>query len=219
MNQFSEHIHYTSNGGNLSMKNNRKQQKEITKKKIFTAAINLTNEKGFNNLSIKEIVKEAGVSIGTFYLYFQSKQDIISQIYYDNLNDYINQFYLTIKSGSKQHLEKIREVLNKELEFANKMGVEITTMAYIANLNLNFEKKVNHETKLLFTNILKDEINLAINNKEISDGKPDDLLLEFETLVRGILISWCFKNGSFSITDFGDAVINKYIASLSVVSN
>ena len=55
----------------------RQEQKYETRKKILSSAIHLISQKGINGTSIKDIVNEAGVAAGTFYLYFNSKEDVI----------------------------------------------------------------------------------------------------------------------------------------------
>lgn len=47
---------------------------------ILHAAAVLIRQKGIEKVSIEEIAKEAGVAKGTFYLYFQSKADILSSL-------------------------------------------------------------------------------------------------------------------------------------------
>ncbi len=52
------------------------RNKEIKRNALIEAAYQLFNEKGFQNTTIEEITKEAGVAKGTFYLYFKNKKDI-----------------------------------------------------------------------------------------------------------------------------------------------
>lgn len=47
------------------------------KEAILYAAVDLMGEKGFDKTSVSEIVKKAGVAQGTFYLYFQSKSELV----------------------------------------------------------------------------------------------------------------------------------------------
>ena len=53
---------------------------ELNKKKkqdaLLNTAYQLFTEKGFQKTSISDIVNEAGVAKGTFYLYFKDKLDI-----------------------------------------------------------------------------------------------------------------------------------------------
>ena len=47
-----------------------------TKAKIFRAAKNILQKKGYEQLSIKNICEEAGVSNGSFYHHFKTKDDL-----------------------------------------------------------------------------------------------------------------------------------------------
>ena len=55
---------------------NKKQKKES----LLNTAFSLFTSKGFQNTSISDIVKEAGVAKGTFYLYFTDKYDIRNKL-------------------------------------------------------------------------------------------------------------------------------------------
>lgn len=56
------------------------QKKKRKESDLFQAAYELFGTKGFNDTSIDDIVKKAGVAKGTFYLYFKDKFDIINRI-------------------------------------------------------------------------------------------------------------------------------------------
>ena len=60
----------------------KRQEKAIeTKNRIYTAAIDLMDRKGFEKITIADISKKAGVSVGAFYHYFKSKNDILAEIF------------------------------------------------------------------------------------------------------------------------------------------
>ena len=50
---------------------------EKTKPKILEVAIRLFNERGWNSVSIEEIVKEANLTRGAFYHYFKSREELV----------------------------------------------------------------------------------------------------------------------------------------------
>ena len=54
-----------------------KSTKEKTKIKILKSAVDLIIEKGFENTTLREIAKEAGVSNPTIYNYFPSKEKLL----------------------------------------------------------------------------------------------------------------------------------------------
>lgn len=59
----------------------RKEQAQLTKKKIFDTTLLLIHRKGYSKITIREICQNAQISVGTFYIYFSSKDDILLEIY------------------------------------------------------------------------------------------------------------------------------------------
>ncbi|MBZ0272833.1 TetR/AcrR family transcriptional regulator [bacterium] len=49
--------------------------------KILRAAVKIFAKNGFHNAKISEIAKEAGVADGTIYLYFKNKDDLLIQLF------------------------------------------------------------------------------------------------------------------------------------------
>jgi AcrR family transcriptional regulator len=101
-------------GGKCSMKkdktNKEKQSKsEINKlnkqTNLYDAAYELFTTKGVNETAINDIVKEAGVAKGTFYLYFKDKYHIIDLI--------------VLKKSSRVLKEAIEVSINEEFEEFN----------------------------------------------------------------------------------------------------
>lgn len=54
--------------------------KKIKMESLLNTAFSLFTSKGFQNTSISDIVKDAGVAKGTFYLYFTDKYDIRNKL-------------------------------------------------------------------------------------------------------------------------------------------
>ena len=53
--------------------NDNKQEKE---RKLLSTALHLFSEKGIKKTSIQDIVHDAGIAKGTFYLYFKDKYEL-----------------------------------------------------------------------------------------------------------------------------------------------
>ena len=56
----------------------QQQKSKETKERIFRAAKHILQKKGYEELSIKNICEEAGVSNGSFYHHFKTKDDLLS---------------------------------------------------------------------------------------------------------------------------------------------
>jgi AcrR family transcriptional regulator len=63
-----------------------REQNKINKRKgILDAAIKLFSEKGYEQTSIEELAREAGIGKGTIYSYFETKRDIVRAFCEDQL--------------------------------------------------------------------------------------------------------------------------------------
>lgn len=58
----------------------RTKPPEIRREELMAAAQGLFLDKGFANTSVADIVSAAGVAKGTFYLYFETKDDVLSSL-------------------------------------------------------------------------------------------------------------------------------------------
>ncbi|MFX1418184.1 MAG: TetR/AcrR family transcriptional regulator [Promethearchaeota archaeon] len=62
----------------------RQKKLEITKKEkknlFIISALSVFEEKGFNNTRVKDITKKAKTSVGNFYNYFKSKEEVLEVI-------------------------------------------------------------------------------------------------------------------------------------------
>lgn len=86
----------------LSVPANPKQARsKKTKEKIVQAAIKLFQQRGYEKTTSNDIASEAGVSVGSFYVYFTDKRQLLLTIF-DRLAD---ELYKNIFDGLKpEHL-------------------------------------------------------------------------------------------------------------------
>ena len=56
-----------------------KSHKEATRKKILNSAITLFSTRGFDQVSIDDLMKDAGLTRGAFYAHFESKQAVYAK--------------------------------------------------------------------------------------------------------------------------------------------
>jgi len=98
----------------MSTKERKLKEKENRKDLILTAAENVMAENGLYGLSIESIAEETELAKGTIYLYFKSKEEILSS--------------LTIKARNKLFLEF--ELIEKQNTNSYEQLIEIIRMNY-----------------------------------------------------------------------------------------
>lgn len=81
------------------------------KSKIIEAAIKVFGEKGYQYATISEIAREAGISTGLTYSYFENKLDVLLSIILEFLHQ-LNSFNQEKLAGVTQPFEKLHAILH-----------------------------------------------------------------------------------------------------------
>lgn len=64
----------------VANKLSRSEKARVTREAIYQAAAEIVGEEGYVNASISKITSRAGIAQGTFYRYFDSRQDLFDQL-------------------------------------------------------------------------------------------------------------------------------------------
>lgn len=88
---------------------------------ILYTAKRVFSEKGFHNASVSDIVDQAGIARGTFYLYFTNKRDIFDNLL-DNLLVELDKRIkpVDLSEGSPKPLDQIKDNMRRVLELVVK---------------------------------------------------------------------------------------------------
>jgi len=174
--------------------NSRQLQAQKTKNKLYKISIELLEKRGYEKLKIEDICKKAGVSVGSFYNYFNSKNDILIEIY-KRADDYFeNEVKNNIKSINS--LDKIIEFFDYYGIYNDLVGIEIMKQLYNSN-NKIFPQKGR------FMQILLQEIILEGQNKNeiISSMTPEAICDYLFIAARGIVFDWCLHDDTYDIKE------------------
>lgn len=90
------------------IKKSKVEEKKLIKERaLFDAAHKLFITKGAHDTTIGDIVKEAGVAKGTFYLYFHDKQEVLERIIIEKSSDILHKAYNEASSNQYDHFEDL----------------------------------------------------------------------------------------------------------------
>lgn len=92
--------------------------RENTKSVLIETGINIMLEKGYNATGLSEVLTTAGVPKGSFYYYFQSKEDFGLQIinYFDER--YVHELDRVLNDKSLSPLERMQKYVTDSIEKA-----------------------------------------------------------------------------------------------------
>ena len=163
-----------------------------TKAKIFRAAKHILQKQGYEQLSIKNICEEAGVSNGSFYHHFKTKDDLLS--YYIEEQPSINPDLLDMPQNAAEAKAAIIQVYLNYVHYCQELGVEFMSNYYTPkNQSLNplirTERPYpivtvhNYLQKAIVADIIKPDLDL------------EDITTDIRMIVIGNVFEWCLKSG------------------------
>lgn len=181
----------------LSKIEEKKQEKE---NKLLKSAYKLFTEKGINTTSIQDIVDDAGVAKGTFYLYFKDKYDLQNKL---------------IIKKSQQLFKEALDNLNKNviINFEDQL---IFVIDYIISIVSNDKTLINFVEKDLSLGIYSDVNEIINDNKtgikeifikglkkhDIKLKNPDVTLFMIIELTSSTIFTSITKNKPLKIEEY-----------------
>ena len=163
-----------------------------TKAKIFRAAKHILQKQGYEQLSIKNICEEAGVSNGSFYHHFKTKDDLLS--YYIEEQPSINPDLLDMPRNAAEAKAAIIQVYLNYVHYCQDLGVEFMSNYYTPkNQSLNPLIRTERPYPIVTVhNYLKKAIDADIIKPDLD---LEDITTDIRMIVIGNVFEWCLKSG------------------------
>jgi AcrR family transcriptional regulator len=160
-------------------------------------------QKGFDNITIADISEKARVSVGAFYHYFNSKNDILAEIFHR-----VDEYFSTqvVNSLGKASIpEQIVEYFDHYAKFNLESGVETTQQLFSPKIKFFIKEgrpMLEMLRDLILTGQKKNEIRGDIDAKE--------LVRYLFVMARGVVFEWSLYDGNYDL----EAKMHNYLENL-----
>lgn len=189
----------------------QQQKSQETKERIFRAAKEILKKKGYDALSIKNICEEAGVSNGSFYHHFKTKDDLLS--YYIEEQPSVSTDYSEIPQNADDAKRTVILVYLNYVKYCEELGVPFMANYYTPkNQALNPVNRTKRPypivtvTTYLEKALKAGTIKISLTLEEIST--------DIRMLVIGNVFEWCLRNGKTDFTGNMERSLGKYLDSV-----
>ncbi|WP_164508364.1 TetR/AcrR family transcriptional regulator [Companilactobacillus kedongensis] len=179
-----------------------------TREILIESAENLLQQKGYEKMSVSDITKASGVAKGTFYNYFNKKEEIIFELNKRHMNGLSNK----IKSLSVDDPSiSIRRYLVDFLQ------IIVNSKVNLARQWVRFVAASSNTEKWQYDNeLLQKLIKGLIKSERLKPNTPvNELSILLTTEVYGIIFSWCITPETIdpvkTINSFCDLQLNSLI--------
>ncbi len=172
----------------------RKYRKSaLTRQRIYDEAMALMSECGFQGTTIRAVCERAEVSVGTFYNYFNSKTDILHDIYY-NADEL---FRLNVASEIKgmDPRDQLRHFASRYARLNTDTGLDIMRVLFNPENTWFYKRRPMQD---VLKNIIDDGRRKGVF---FTDRSSDDLVDDIFGIFRGVCYSWCVSSAAFDLAD------------------
>ena len=190
----------------------RQQQKSReTKEKIFQAAKRILQKKGYEELSIKNICEEAGVSNGSFYHHFKTKDDLLS--YYIEDQPQIDPDLLELPDSVAGVKKGIIRVYMNYVQYCRELGVEFMAEYYdTKNQALNASIRTERPYPIV---TVQTYVEKAVESGVVCLNVPvDEFTTDIRMIVIGNVFEWCIKHGQADFEGNMGRSLGEYLAAV-----
>jgi len=174
----------------------KRQKKALqTREKILNSALTLMQKQGIEQTTINEICKRANVSVGSFYVYFKSKGDLLSSVY-KSADLYFEETVAHELEGLPDK-EKILCFFRHYANYNCNTGLDFTKYLYFNSEHTLFLDKSR------YMHVLLEKVLLDIGDRQNlkTTLSPQELADFLFLLARGIVADWCLNNGGYKLDE------------------
>lgn len=190
----------------------KQQQKSLeTKNRIFSAAKSILQTEGYDALSIKNICEEAGVSNGSFYHHFKTKDDLLS--YYIEEQPSIDSGCLTLPKDACEAKKAIILVYLNYVSYCKELGVAFMSNYYTPkNQALNPAIRTKRPYPIV---TVTDYLARALDANTVTASLTlEEISTDIRMIVIGNVFEWCLRGGNTDFSGNMERSLGKYLDSV-----
>ncbi|MEH2940046.1 TetR/AcrR family transcriptional regulator [Oscillospiraceae bacterium 44-5] len=187
-----------------------KKSTRNTRGKIIDAAWKLFYRQGYDDTTVEEIIEESGTSRGSFYHYFQGKDDLLS-----TLADVFDQKYQALMATIDPEMDRFDQLmyLNQEL-FAmmeNSTPLDLVARLYSSQLVTRGDKSLMDHNRIYYR-LLRQIVLQGQERGELrGDVTVNEMVRAYALCERALIYDWCLSGGDYSLTQYSRTMMPMFL--------
>ena len=174
------------------------QHKLEIRDRIVTGALISFSKKGFDKTRMQDIAIESGVSKGTIYIYFKSKEDLIYELCKKNLDELREQLFSLLVINHEDNNAKNVKLISNAKGFYNSFSqFENSYIIYLEILSKSTRNKklksILYSQHEKIVRIMKEHILNSIKNDKTTnfpgEKEIDSMVMSLMTVYNGLMMN------------------------------
>ncbi|MBQ6389214.1 MAG: TetR/AcrR family transcriptional regulator [Mogibacterium sp.] len=171
------------------------------KEKIIDAAWDLFREKGFGDTTINDIIRQAGISKGTFYYYFRSKDNML-----DTLAVILDREYEKLDAELPDDMDAFDKLvlINYVVHSFINDNIDCNLIAYLYSSQIiKTQSSSLLDRNRYYFRFLEKIIEQGMARGELTTELSVSETIKFYGLEeRALVTDWCMNNGNYHLGEY-----------------
>ena len=187
-----------------------KKSTRNTREKIIDAAWKLFYRQGYDDTTVEEIIQRSGTSRGSFYHYFQGKDDLLS-----TLADVFDRKYEELSETMDPEMDRFEQLmyLNRELftMLENSISLDLAARLYSSQLITRGDKSLMDRNRTYYRLLRQ----IALQGQERGELRGDvtanEIVRAYALCERALIYDWCLSGGDYSLTQYSQTMMPMFL--------
>jgi len=190
----------------------RERDKLRQRRVILAAALKLFSEKGFHNVAMHEIAKEAEYAVGTLYKFFKNKKDLYNALLIET-SDRFHETLTKAVQDAEGEIEKLRSYVKAHnTVFRNNIAVIRLYFAETREANFNIKAGLDKEIRERYGRFMHSLAEIFENGMQKKRfqriAEPYHLAVALDGLCNSFLILWMESPEQYPYPEDPDVILN-----------
>lgn len=184
-----------------------------TKSRIVSAAWKLFYQNGYENTTIDDIAELSQTSKGTFYHYFDSKDNLLG-----SLSDLFDKKYEELEASMDPDSNPIDRLLYMNqvmfLMIENTVSVSLLSKLFASQLGANGERSLLNPDRTYYKLLRRIVIEAKEQGLFREDLSVNEITKAYAIFERAMMYDWCISSGNYSICQYSQKMLPMFIDGL-----
>ena len=174
-----------------------------TKNRLVQAALKLFTRYGFDKVTVEDITNHAGVSKGTFYNHFSTKEQVLVE-QFDGIDAYYEKTLAGVDPDASA-AERMFLLVDAMCRFCGEVwGLSFLKIVYMNQIGIGERPSMLIKKDRLFYAIIERIVAQGRDSGEFRTDVPsDEQVYLIASTARSLLYEWCLHDGGFDLRQGG----------------
>ncbi|MEZ4527365.1 MAG: TetR/AcrR family transcriptional regulator [Desulfobacterales bacterium] len=190
----------------------RERDRLRQRREILAAALKLFSEKGFHNVAMHEIAKEAEYAVGTLYKFFKNKKDLYQALIIENSDRFHEEISKAVEEADDE-VEKLRSFVRvHNTVFRENIAVIRLYFAETREATFNIKAGLDKELRQRYEKFMHTLAAIFESGMEKNMfqkiGEPYHLAVALDSLCNSFLVLWMESPEQYPCPEDPDIILN-----------